>query len=381
MGMNEVSKTLGNAFNFSVSEDIQNLIPYKPGKPISETLREYKLEKVIKLASNENPLGPSLRVEAALHKAIPWIHQYPDPQCYDLKNQIHQSWDVPLDQMTFGNGSDELIDLLIRTFCDRGDQIITSNLAFISYELSAQASHVGVIRVPMTAELTFDLPKMAEEILKNPSIKLAFIANPNNPTGTFVSINSIQVFLETVKSRENLICVFDEAYVEFLRASEAQSVLSLLQKYPQVCVLRTFSKTYGLAGLRMGALFSSQPQIINYVNKVRKAFNVNMLAQVAAVAALQDTEYIRRSQELVWGALDYFYGALQEMGLPYWESQANFVLFDCKRDSGSVYMELLKKGVILRPLANYGCPTYLRMSVGLPSENILAIEALKEVLI
>jgi histidinol-phosphate aminotransferase len=364
-----------------LSPDIANLIPYKPGKPISETQREYGIQDVIKLASNENPLGTSPKVVAALKKALDNQHRYPDPSFYDLIECVHKKWSVPKGLISVGNGSNEIIDLLIRIFCEPGDFILTTEHAFVAYAVCAQAARVGRIFSKLASGYKTDLEAMAEILEKDPraeKIKIVFIPNPNNPTGTYVGSAQVDAFLKKFGNDPNRLIVFDEAYTEYARAKDYKSAVESMAKYSSVAISRTLSKAYGLAGMRVGILLA-QPQVIDYFNRVRNPFNVNDLAQVAAVAAMQDDEFISRSVENNSLGLDYFYEELRRMNLPYVESQGNFVMFNTLRDVSQVHEGLLRRGVILRPILNYGFKTELRMTVGLPQENQRAIQALKDV--
>lgn len=363
-----------------VSPQILNLVPYKPGKPISETQREYGLSNIVKLASNENPLGPSPMAIKAIETHLKEQHRYPDPSCHDLIQTLCKEWSTPVSKITIGNGSNELIDLMIRIFCEPGEAILTSEAAFVAYQVCAQAARVSPIFVPLKVGYKTDLEAMANWLEKSPEankVRLVFIPNPNNPTGTHVSSDEVERFLK-VAAKHDLLVVFDEAYHEFVRAKDYRSAMTLLSN-PQVVVIKTMSKIYGLAGLRIGALLGNEA-VIDLINRVRNPFNVNDLAQVAGIAAVQDREFIKKTVELTWQGLDYFYRELEGMGLPYVESQGNFVLFDTFREVQEVHVSLLKKGVILRPVQNYGFKTEMRMSVGLMSENQTAIKALKEVL-
>lgn len=364
-----------------VSPEIVSLIPYKPGKPISETQREYGLTKVIKLASNENPLGPSPKAVDAIKHLLQQLHRYPDPSAYELLQVLSKKWGFPTNQLGLGNGSDELIDLLVRIYCEPGDGVLTSQAAFSAYEISAQANRAKVYTVPTAAGHRFDLKAIADYFFAHPEakIRLIFIANPNNPTGTYANRAEVAEFMSRLGDRDDVLVVFDEAYNEFVRARDYVNADEFMRQYSNVVALRTFSKIFGLAGLRLGAMVAPT-EVIEVFNRVRKPFNVNDLAQVAAVAALQDQEFIAASQQIVWKGLDYFYEKLQKMGLPFIESQGNFVMFDTLRDAAQVNEALLRKGIIMRPVKNYGFPTHLRLSVGLEDENVAAMKALEEVL-
>lgn len=365
-----------------ISESILNMVPYKPGKPISEAQREYGLTTVYKLASNENPLGPSPKAIEAVQLAIHQQHLYPDPTQYALLQAYSKAWNVKAQQLVAGNGSDELIDLLCRIYCEPGDSILTSKAAFAAYEVSAAASRIHVQKTELTEDYRFDLPAMANYFLthhESKKIKLIFIANPNNPTGTYNNQQELDEFLKKVGNRDDVLIVFDEAYNEFVRAQDYASALDYFHQYSNVIVLRTLSKIYGLAGFRIGLMIAPQA-VIEIVNRVRKPFNVNDLAQIAAIAALQDKEFVEASQRLTWKGLDYFYDSLKKLGLPFIESQGNFVMFDTLGHAGEVNEALLKRGIIMRPIGNYGFPNHLRLSVGLEVENQAAIKALSEVL-
>jgi histidinol-phosphate aminotransferase len=364
-----------------VSPEIVSLIAYKPGKPIAETQREYGLTKVTKLASNENPLGPSPKALAAIKNLLQQLHRYPDPSAYELLQALSKQWNFPTQQLGVGHGSDELIDILVRIYCEPGDGVLTSQAAFSAYEISAQANRAKVHTVPLKAGYKFDLKAISAYFFTHPEMKirLIFVANPNNPTGAYTTRDEVTEFLKKLGNRDDVLVVFDEAYNEFVRAKDYANADEFVRQYSNVIVLRTFSKIYGLAGLRLGAMIAPK-EVIEIFNRVRKPFNVNDLAQVAAVAALQDHEFIAASQQITWKGLDYFYEKLQKMGLPFIESQGNFVMFDTLRDAAQVNEALLRKGIIMRPIANYGFPTQLRLSVGLEEENIAAMKALEEVL-
>lgn len=357
------------------------MTPYKPGKPISETQREFGLKKVIKLASNENPLGPSPKALAAVRSVLDQTHRYPDANAYDLLTVLSRLWKIPRERISLGNGSDEIIDLLTRIYCEPQDAVLTSELAFHAYQVSAASSRVRLIKTPLAPGMRFDLPAMAKAFLSRPQdrIRLIFVANPNNPTGTYVTRSEMEDFFEQLGGRDDVLIVFDEAYNEFVRAKDYASAMDYVDRVPNLLVMRTFSKVYGLAGFRVGALIAPN-SVIEIYNRVRKPFNVSDLAQVAAAAGIQDVDFIRRAQELTWRGLEYFEKKLTELGLPFVPSQGNFVLFDTLRDAAKMDLALLRRGIIMRPLPNYGLKTHLRLSVGLPEENEAAIAALKEAL-
>ena len=361
-----------------VTSDILSLTPYKPGKPISEAKRELGLNTIHKLASNENALGPSDQVVAAIKDSLHELHRYPDAAAFEMLEAYSQHLNVSKEQLTCGNGSNELIDLLIRIYCEPGDAILTSQAAFIAYKICAQAARVRTVETPLTKTGGYDLEAMAQALNQDAKIRLIFIANPNNPTGTYSDKVALENFLKVCADREVLV-ILDEAYVEFVRAKDYVSGLELRKKYPHVVVLRTMSKVYGLAGLRVGFAIAP-PEVIDLLNRVRNPFNVNALAQVATVAALKDQGHVRRVLEMTWKGLDAFTQAAFELKLPFFPSEANFLLIDCLTDSEKVFNALLRRGVITRPVKNYGLMTHLRLSVGLEEENQAAIIGLKAVL-
>jgi histidinol-phosphate aminotransferase len=364
-----------------ISPEILNLVPYKPGKPISETQREYGLKTVYKLASNENPLGPSPKALEAVRHALEHQNLYPDPSHYELLNVISKEWGFPTNQLAIGNGSDELIDLLTRIFCEPKEGVLSSVAAFNAYEVSAAANRAIIHKVPLESGFRFDMKGIADYFFAHPekNIRLIFISNPNNPTGSYATKQEVEDFLARLGNRDDVMIVFDEAYNEFVRAQDYVSAQPYMKRYNNLIVLRTFSKIYGLAGFRIGAMIAPV-EVIEVYNRVRKPFNVNDLAQVAAVAALQDKEFIERSRQICWKGLDYFYKKLEDLGLPYILSQGNFVMFDTLRDAAQVNVAMLRRGIILRPLLNYGFKTHLRISVGQEHENEAAMNALAEVL-
>lgn len=365
-----------------VSDAILKLVPYKAGKPIAETQREYGVETVYKLASNENPLGPSPKALEALQKGAQELHRYPDPAGYELIRALSSAWGVPSQRLAIGNGSNEVIDLLIRIYCEPGEAILQTEAAFVAYAVCAQAARVKVVSAPLQFGLKTDLGAMAKilrERRESEKIRLIFVANPNNPTGTIASARDVAKYLEEFGNHPEVLTIFDEAYVEFVRSPEYKSVLSLMDQYKSIAVMRTFSKVYGLGGARIGVL-AAQPAVIDLFNRVRNPFNINELGSRAATAALSDSEFVKKTLQLTWQGLDYFYAELKRLGLPFVPSEGNFVLFETKRDVKAVNEALLRRGIILRPVGNYGFPTLLRMSVGLPHENQAAIKALEAAL-
>ena len=362
-----------------ISESIEKLVPYRPGKPIAETQREFGLQEVIKLASNENPLGTSPAVVRALQASLSDLHRYPDPGCYEVVQTVSRLWKIPAAQIVVGNGSNELIDLLVRIFCEPGEAILTFQSAFVAYGVCARAARVEVIESPLKKDFTPDFTALTEELKTNPDIRLVFLPNPNNPTGALADPGELRRFLELFANDPHRLLVLDEAYVEYVRDHKYESGLALLSQLPRLVVVRTLSKAYGLAGLRVGVLLGPE-WVVQLIHKVRNPFNVNTLAQAAAVAALQDVDFVQRSRTLNSMELERVEDFLRQKGVSYIPSQANFVLFDTHQDGESVFQKLLRRGVILRPVGAYGLPQHLRMSIGLPEENDRALQALSEVL-
>jgi len=362
-----------------ISELIRSLVPYEPGKPIEETKREYGLDKIVKLASNENPLGVSPKVEAAILGSINNLHRYPDPSSYELAKVIaskHTDLNIEAGNLLFANGSNEAIDLLVRVYCEPGDKILTSEKAFIAYKICAQAARALTTEVKMAEGFRIDLKKIQEAW--TPEHKIIFLPNPNNPTGTYFPRQEWEDFLAHFGNRDDVLIVLDEAYTEFVRAKDYPNGMEYITQTSNLMLSRTLSKVYGLAGLRLGYLVGNK-EYISYLQRIRNPFNVNALAQAGAKAAFLDDEYIQKSQKIVWEGLDYFYKELSKMGIRYFESQANFVMFEVPGGRAQeLNTYLLTKGIILRPLAGYGMSEYLRMSVGLEEENQMAIHFINE---
>ncbi len=364
-----------------VPPHIESLKPYVPGKPIEETERELGITGVAKLASNENPLGPGQKAIEAVREAVAKAHLYPDGACFYLKRHLAEVLGVRTEELVVGNGSNELLELLVRTFlrprgtvAEGDDEAIISEGSFIVYKLALQAHGVSAVSVPMK-DRTFDLDAMADAVTER--TRMVFVANPNNPTGTWVDRKTLGRFLSRLP--EQVIVVLDEAYLEYVTEDDYPDGLHFRESHPNLVVLRTFSKIHGLAGMRVG--YGVMPaQLADYVNRVRAPFNVNSLGQVAALAALDDTEHVRRSRKLNAEGLAYFREALPEVGVTVTPSVANFVLADFGRPGTEVFEACLREGVIIRPMAGYGFLESARISVGLPEENARVVRALKKVL-
>ena len=364
-------------------EYIRNLAPYVPGKPIEETQREFKIKHVIKLASNENPLGPSPKALALLRKKILDLHRYPDASAFHLKQALADQLRLPANEIIIGNGSNEVIDMLIRAYCVPGDSIVTSKAAFLAYRICAQIQGVATLETALTEDLRTDLKDMAAAVWQNERVKMVFIANPNNPTGTYNTTAEMKAFLkEMAKIRDgSVLVVLDYAYWEYVTAKDLPDPMLLMKEYPNMMVLRTFSKIHGLAGLRVGYGIAPR-EIVGNVEKVRQPFNLNSPALAAAVESLKDVAHQRRSRKVNDDGMRFWTKELDRMGIPYWPSQGNFLLIDCSKGlgkrGGDVYENCLRRGVIFRPVSNYGLMHALRISIGTKAENEIAIRALAE---
>lgn len=353
---------------------VQALSPYLPGKPIDELARELGLDPadIIKLASNENPLGPSEKALAAAREALSELCLYPDGNGFDLKQALSARVAVGMDQITLGNGSNDVLEVIARCFADPDAEVVYSQYAFAVYPLVTQAIGATGVSVP-ARDWGHDLDAMAAAVTER--TKLVFVANPNNPTGTVHKAADIETFL--AKIPERVLVVLDEAYCEYLTGDAYPDGVHLLSRFPNLIVCRTFSKAWGLAALRVGYSISS-PAIADVLNRVRQPFNVDTLALAAATAVLADDAYLERSREVNSAGLRQLEQAFDRMGLAYIPSAGNFVAVDVGAQAQAVYEALLARGVIVRPVAGYGMPRHLRVSVGLPEQNARFIEALEQ---
>lgn len=353
---------------------VQGLHPYQPGKPIEELERELGISHSIKLASNENPLGPSELALEAVRRSLPELTLYPDAMGYRLKQRLSEAYGLRPEQLTLGNGSNDLLDMIARVFVNPGDEVIYSEHAFIVYKLVAQAIGAKAIEIPAKA-YGHDLDALAAASSAN--TKLIFLANPNNPTGTAFTAQQLTKFMDQLA--ESTLVVLDEAYTEYVDDDSLPDGLDLLGQYANLIVTRTFSKAWGLAGLRVGFAAAS-PQITDLLNRLRQPFNVNIPALVAAEAVLSDREYLERSVEVNRNGLQQIYSGLDKLGVSYIESYGNFVAVEFAANAMPIYESLLRRGVIVRPVGIYGMPNHLRVSVGTESENSRFLQALAEVL-
>lgn len=353
---------------------IRAIAPYQPGKPISELERELGITDIVKLASNENPLGASPAAVAAAHAALDEISLYPDGNGFALKSALVNRYGVAHDQLVLGNGSNDLLELAAHAFLTVGDKAVFSAHAFAVYPLAIQAAGATGISVPAVA-YGHDLNAMRLTAVAE-GAKLIFIANPNNPTGTFLSGDELLTFLRALPS--DILVVLDEAYNEYLPEDCRYDSVSWLSEFPNLLISRTFSKAYGLASLRVGYALGNS-QMVDMLNRVRHPFNVNSPAQAAAVAALDDAEFVQRTFELNLKGMAQLTDGLNELGLSYIPSFGNFVSFYMV-NAARIYRRLLELGVIVRPISNYGMPDYLRVSIGLESQNQKFLSALKQIL-
>lgn len=353
---------------------VQGLTPYVPGKPVEELERELGIDNIIKLASNENPLGPSPKALAAITRQLDQLTRYPDGNGFRLKQALSRHLGVAAEGITLGNGSNDILDLLARAYLTTESEAIYSQYAFAVYPISVQAVGARHQVVP-ARDYGHDLDAMRERV--NAATRLIFIANPNNPTGTWLTQAALEAFIASVP--EQVLVVVDEAYAEYVDAPGYASMLPLLPRFPNLVVTRTFSKAYGLAALRVGYSVS-HPDVANVLNRVRNPFNVDIFALAAAEAVLQDQDYLQRSQACNRAGLTQLAEGFAALELPFIPSVANFISVRLGPDAGDIYQALLHKGVIVRPLAGYAMPEHLRVTVGTETENARCLQALGDIL-
>jgi len=348
---------------------VRDLRPYEPGKPIEELERELGIQGSVKLASNENPLGPSPKAVAALHAAAANVHRYPDGHSFALRRKLAVRLAVPEAGLVMGNGSSELLELLAKTFLGVGDEVVFAWPSFAMYPIVAQGMGARSVTVPLDAGLGHDLEAMAAAVHER--TKLVIVCNPNNPTGTTVGAAAFDRFVAALP--EDVVLVVDEAYVEYARRDDFPDALAWVKRRPATIVLRTLSKIYGLAGLRVG-YGVSDPDLAGFLERARHPFNLNAMAQAAAFSALDDDEHVARSRELNRRGSEYLTRELGSLGIETTPSDANFLL---ARAGAGVYEPLLREGVIVRPMAGFGLAEHVRITVGLPEENERLVKALK----
>ena len=363
-------------FQPSYKKNIEAIHPYEPGKPIKEVKRELGLSNITKLASNENPLGVSPLAMKEMKKVLKDCFLYPEGGCHEVLHALAIELKLPPEQIIFGNGSNEIIELVGRGFLSEGDEVISSESSFLVYPILTQASGGKYISVPMTSDYRYDLKALAEAV--TPKTKIIFIANPNNPTGTYVRAREVERFLKRVPSR--VVVCFDEAYFDFVDAKDFPDILKLIRDGSQnVLLFRTFSKAYGLAGLRIGYACASQ-KMISYLHRIRQPFNVNMVAQAAALGAIKDKAFRKKTREVTFLGRQFLAQTFKKLGLECLPSQANFILVNVGRNGREVCNAFLKKGIIVRAMDAYGFDNWIRVTVGLPKQNRLFIKRLLKIL-
>lgn len=358
----------------SVPDYISSIKPYVPGKRIEELEREYGISDCIKLASNENPLGPSPMAMEAIKNALGNLHRYPDGSGYYLTERISEKLSVAPNNVVLGNGSDEIIGLLTHALLQPGNEAIMPKPSFLMYDILVRSVGAASVYVPLNS-LSIDLNAMKEKITDR--TRMVFLTNPNNPTGTVIAQKDFENFLKNIPGE--IVILVDEAYIEFTRDKNCFNSIDYIKSDRALVMLRTLSKAYGLAGLRIGyGIMTSR--IAELLNRIRLPFNTNSLAQLGAIAALGDDEYLRRSIHLVHEGLDFLYDALDGLGIKYFPTQANFLLIDVEKDADEVFEDMLRLGVIVRSMVSYGYPEYIRVSVGLHDEIVRFLETLKKVI-
>lgn len=351
------------------TEYVSRIKPYVPGKPIEELERELGIKDSVKLASNENPIGPSPRALQAISNSLNSLNRYPDGSGYYLKNALSEKLSVKADEIILGNGSNELIDIAVRTFLGPGDEAVMAHPSFVVYSMAVQSADGRAVQVPLK-DYKHDLDAMADAVTSK--TRILFIANPNNPTGTINTRTEFDRLMERLP--DGMLVVVDEAYHEYVTDPEYADSLKHFRAGRDILILRTFSKIYGLAGLRIGYGIARQ-DIVAEMNKIRAPFNTNSIAQRAATEALRDEEHVNRSREINEEGKKFLYQELDSLGLKYIPTEANFIYMPIEQDSKTIYEVLLKQGVIVRPIG----PKEIRVTIGLPEENKRFIEALKTV--
>ncbi|OQA91623.1 MAG: Histidinol-phosphate aminotransferase 2 [Elusimicrobia bacterium ADurb.Bin231] len=358
-------------------KNIKKFQPYVPGKPMEEVKREYKIKTVIKLASNENPLGPSPDAVRAASKILKYSHIYPDGYCFALRKKIAELYSVSGNQIIFGNGTDEIIELAGKAFLNSSDDIIVSKHAFIRYKMAGDLMGCKVIQIPMKG-YTHNLAVMASAVTKR--TKIVFITNPNNPTGTYNSKSELDKYFRILAAGGyDPLTFIDEAYAEYVAEKDYPLGLEYLNKGRRVIFTRTFSKMYGLAGLRIGYGVGNS-DIIEDIERIRPPFNVSTVAQTAAIAALGDKKHFQRSRSLVIKQKEYLCSAFDRLGLEYVKTSANFILVNVGMSGNDVFKGLLKKGIIVRPMAEYGYINFIRVTIGTEAQNKKFIREIERIL-
>lgn len=369
-----------NKYHQMAVEAVQGLRPYEPGKPESELERELGISNIIKLASNENPLGPSPRVIGMVKESLTGLSRYPDGSGHILKKALAERLSVATEQITLGNGSSEVLEMIARVFLNESREAVFSEYAFAMYQIVVQATAAKAQiakAYDSQAAMPYGHDLDAMKSLINERTRMVFIANPNNPTGTYLSEPSLYQFIASLPG--HIICVIDEAYFEYVEIEDYPNTLDWIEKFPNLIVTRTFSKAYGIAGMRIGYAISN-PDISELLNRVRQPFNSNALALDAALAALSDDEHLEKSFRLNKTGLSFLSSELRNRNLDFIPSVANFLCVDVNQEAGQIFNRLLQEGVIVRPLAGYQLPHHIRVTVGTESENNRFLAALDSVL-
>lgn len=361
----------------TIPQNVQDITPYKPGKPLAEIRRELGLSDIAKLGSNENTLGSSPKALAAMRQAMEELHWYPEPACLDIRDAFAAYNNVKRKNIIVGNGSEGVLSYIFKTFLRKGDELLTSEGTFIGVYVLTQVNDVDCARVPIKADYSFDLDAILAGITDR--TKMIYLANPNNPTGTTFGKAEFEAFMAKVP--KNILVVLDEAYFEYASALREDYPNGATYSNENLLTLRTFSKAYGLAGMRIG--YGIGPaELIAPMMKVKLPFEPSIIAQAAGEAAISDTEFLEKTIENNRVGLDYFYTAFDELGLTYFKSYANFVMIDFGEaaEANRINEEMLKRGVVVRPIGAFGLPHCIRISVGTPAENATCVAALREVL-
>ncbi|EGL82869.1 Histidinol-phosphate aminotransferase [Caldalkalibacillus thermarum TA2.A1] len=351
-------------------KQITGLAPYNPGKPIEEVKREFNLTRVIKLASNENPFGPSPKVKQAIAEACHNLAQYPDGAAFELRRALAEFYQVHPDQLLFGNGSDEIVQIICRTFLTPDSNAVMAEPTFPRYKANVIIEGAQAVEVPLQNGV-HNLEAMAEAV--NQQTRLVWICNPNNPTGTYVNEEALTSFLRRVP--QDVLVVVDEAYYEYVTEDDYPDTVAMLKQYPNIIILRTFSKIYGLAALRIGYAIARQ-EVIDLLNRVREPFNTSRVAQQAALAALSDQDYVAHCYEQNKQGKEYYYRHFQSLNLACYPTEANFIMVDLGRPAHPVFEAMLRQGVIVRSGKMLGMPTCLRITIGSQEQNETIIQLL-----
>jgi len=353
-----------------VRPEIAALVPYEPGKPVEELERELGIEGAIKLASNENPLGPSPRALEAARAALSGMHRYPDGGSFRLRRRLASHLGVAPGQVVLGTGADEILELLVKAFVRPGDEVVYAWPSFAMYPIVTQGAGAKSVRVALDAGLVHDLTKILAAVTSR--TRLLFICNPNNPTGTSVGASEFDAFVKALPA--HVVLAIDEAYCEFARRRDFPRTIEWIARRPGTIVLRTFSKIYGLAGLRVG-YGAGDAELVGYLERARHPFNINSVAQAAAEAALDDVDHVTATQRVNAQGVEYLTRELSALGIEVWPTDANFVL--ARAGGRATYERLLREGVIVRPLEGFGLREHVRITVGLPEQNERVVKALR----